>query len=158
HLRPNPPVGPCADVMFTAGEAAQPLNASFIAATCELEQVLHRHGVSRLLTDHAAPWYYARFHMPPPSRYYSLNRAYGTPAQRQFSDDIRAAGVQALFAVKGYGAMSRYDVPNALRVPIIEAYLRARRHGAPAVETPLGRLYFWNEAAAGAPPTDIGGE
>ncbi len=158
HLRPNPPVGPCADTMFTAREAAQAANASFIAATCELEPLLHRHGVSRLVIDHAAPWYYARFRMPPPSRYYSLNRAYAPPAQRRFIDDIRAAGVQALFVVQGYGAMSRYDVANALRVPVIEAYLRARRRGAPAVETPLGRLYFWNEAEAAGPPADIGAE
>ncbi len=152
HLRPNAPVGVCADTTFTAAEAAIRSNARFIDATCRLEQLLRARGVHRLLLDHSAPWYHSRFGMPPPSRYYSLNKAFTPEAQQQFIADVRAADVQALLAVRGYGALAQYDVPNAYRVPIIEAYLRARRRGAPAIDTPLGRLYLWNEPDAANPP------
>ena len=71
HLRPNPPVGACADRMFTPLEAARPGTAAFIDAACATQQLLAARGVSRLVIDDGAPWYVEQFHMPLPTRLYA---------------------------------------------------------------------------------------
>ena len=149
HLRPNPPVGACADRTFTPSEATDPLNAAFIDHTCQVEHLLRAHGITRILFDHAAPWYAVRFGAPQPPWMY---RAYAPSDQLHFIDALRDGGTQALLKVRGYGALPLYDLPNFYRIPILEAYLRARRAGAPTIETPLGTLYLWNEPVVPAPP------
>jgi hypothetical protein len=150
HLTANAPVGPCRDTMFTATEAALPRNRDFIAATCDVEQMLRTHAVDRIVIDHAAPWYYARFQMPLPTRYYGLSRAYTPARQWELIRDLRAAQPGALLRVAGFEALVRYDVENPFNVPVVEAYLRARRRAAPTIETALGTLHLWQE-----PPVDL---
>ena len=159
HLRPNPPVGACAETMFTPREAAGERTARFIAATCQFERLLREHGVGRIFVDFGAPWYYVRFGLPPVSPYYVLNRAW-TPADQAIAlNDLRRYDAGALLKVHGFGAIVHYDVHNMYHVPIIEAYLRARRDGAPAIQTPLGAVYFWNEPSPPLPPlTPIGAD
>ncbi|MEO8602801.1 MAG: hypothetical protein ABI629_09510 [bacterium] len=156
HLRPNAPIGVCADTMFTAREAAAPYTARFIAETCVVERLLRQHGVQRVLFNHAAPWYQVRFDVPLLSPDYSLNRAYLPADQRHVVDELRRHGTQAMLNVRGYSALDRYDVHNMYSVPVLEAYLRARRDGAPVLATPLGDLVLWDEAATPAAPAAPG--
>jgi hypothetical protein len=99
----------------------------------------------------AAPWYYVRFHQPPATRYFALARAYTPARQRELIEALRARPVQALLLPAGYGSLRDFDLPDALRLPVADAYLRARREGVAPVQTPLGDLYFWNEVAAAVP-------
>ena len=157
HLRPNPLSEPCSDRLFTAREARLPRNRDFIAATCDLEALLREHGVRSLLVMHSAPWYYIRFGQQPPSRYFAPARAYTPEAQIKFIADVRRHSVEALLVAKGFGALTMFDVPDAVRIPVIDDYLRARGGSAPRLETKLGELILWNEPgdcrpAASTPP------
>lgn len=150
HLRPNPPVGACADTRFTPLEARGKTNARFIDATCATRRILAEHGVTRLVIDDGAPWYFEQFGMPLPSPYYAWYLA-RTPADQQAAiADMRRLQAQAVLQPRDFGAVEVYDVPTAHLAPIVAAYLRGRSDGAPAVDTPIGRLVLWN--APPAPP------
>ncbi|MEO8602802.1 MAG: hypothetical protein ABI629_09515 [bacterium] len=151
HLRPNPPLGPCADTTFTAAEAAVPRNWVFIEDTCMTELVLRAHGVERLIIDHSAPWYSVRFGLPQLMPQYMLNQAVTPAAQRALIDHWRAVAPQALLQVRGYSGLGHYDVHNMHQVPVLEAYLRARRDGTRRLRTPIGVLYLLDEAAEPSP-------
>jgi hypothetical protein len=146
HLSPNPPAGACADRTFTPAESRLPSNRGFIADTCAVEGLLRSHGVSRLVIADSASWYYVRFGLPLPTRYFAMARAYTPPRQLELVDQLRARRPQALLLADGYGALREFDVPDAVRVPVVDAYLRARRHGAGPIPTPLGDLFFWDES------------
>jgi hypothetical protein len=154
HLRPNPPVGRCADVSFTPMEAAHPFNASFIAHTCQVERLLRRNSVTRIVFDHSAPWYQVRFGVPLATRFFSFSQAFLPDDQRRLVDDVRRGGVQALLHVNGYQALAYYDIHNAFRVPVLEAYLMARGAGVRAINTPLGRLDLWEQPATPGSPNE----
>ena len=154
HLAPNPPQGACADTMFTASEARLAVDRRFIQDTCAVEALLRAHHVRDLVIAHSAPWYYVRFGLPLPTRYFAFARAYTPTAQLELTDDLRARRPQALLQVAGYGALPQFDVPDALRVPVVDAWLRERRRGATALATPLGRLVLLNEPA----PAEAGPE
>jgi hypothetical protein len=149
HLSPNPPVGACGDTTLTPTEAVE--NRRFVDDTCRVEQLLRAHGVRELVIVHSAPWYTVRFGMALPSRYYAPARAYTPDRQLDLVADVRRHHPEALLRARGDRALERYDVPDALRVPVFDAYLTARREGVDATRTPLGDLYFWNEPA---PPTE----
>lgn len=157
HLAANPPAGACADRMFTPGESRLAANRAFIAETCAVEAMLRSHGVSRLVIADAAPWYHVRFRLPLPTRYYALARAYTPPRQAELIEELRASRPQALLLPQGYGALGDFDIPDALRVPVADAYLRGRRHGVPATPTPLGDLFFWDEPGTYTAPAQPGG-
>jgi hypothetical protein len=160
HLSPNQPVGGCADRAFTPGESGIDANRRFIADTCVVEGLLRDHGVHRMVVADGAPWYDVRFHLPPASRYIALARAYTPPRQLELIEVWRARPAQALLLVRGYGGMTEFDVPDAVRVPVADAYLKARREGVAATPTAVGDLFLWDEAparpqlarAASAPP------
>ena len=101
---------------------------------------------------HSAPWYHVRFGIPHPTRYFTFARAYTPERQRALIEDLRVHRPQALLRVRGFAGLERLDVPDALRVPVVDAYLRERRSGVAPVLTPIGDLYFWNEPSA-APAT-----
>jgi hypothetical protein len=156
HLRPNPPAGACADRTFTPAESRIDANRRFVADTCAVEALLRERGVRRMVVADGAPWYDVRFNLAPASRYISLARAYTPTQQLGLIGAWRARpAVQALLLVRGYGGIGVFDVADAIRVPVADAYLRARRDGVAAVPTALGALFFWDEpppqpAAAGA--------
>jgi hypothetical protein len=155
HLSPNPPVGGCADRTFTPAESRLGANHAFIADTCEVEALLRAHGVRRLVIADSAPWYHLRFRLPWPTRTFAMARADSPPRQRELVDQLRRSRPQALLLPEGHGAIRDFDVPDAVRVPVVDAYLRARRRGVDATPTPLGELFFWDERApcpAVAPP------
>lgn len=164
HLRPNPPAGACADRTFTPGESRIDANRRFIADTCAVEALLRERGVRRMVVADGAPWYDVRFNLAPASRYISLARAYTPTQQLGLIEAWRGRPAQALLLVRGHGGIEVFDVPDAMRVPVADAYLRARRDGVAATPTALGALFFWDEqppsrqAAAGAaserPDTD----
>ena len=145
HLRPNPPVGTCRDTFFTPTESLRPDNQSFIEATCEAEGVLRAHHVTELVIAHSAPWYYVRFGLHQPTRYFAFARAYGPVQQRELIAGLRARRAQALLQVRGFAGIWRFDVPDAVRVPLIDAYLRERRQGVAPIVTAIGDFYFWDE-------------
>jgi hypothetical protein len=147
HLRPNPPVGLCADRLLTPREARLDRNRELIAGSCEVEALLRAHDISSFLVMHSAPWYYARFGMEQPSRYFAPARAYTPDRQAEFVADVRARSPGALLVAAGYYALTQYDLPDSLRIPVVDAYLGARRAGAPALPTALGTLVLWNEPA-----------
>ena len=147
HLRPNPPVGACADRMFTPLEAAKPGTAAFIDAACATQQLLAARGVSRLVIDDGAPWYVEQFHMPLPTRFYAWYLARAPADQLAAIDDLRHLDAQGLLHPRGFGAVEIYDVPTPHHAPIVAAYLRGRSDGAPVIDTPVGRVVLWN-----APP------
>lgn len=153
HLAPNPPIGPCADTTMTALEAARPKNAHFLAAVCDLETLLRRHDARGLVIAHSAPWYYVRLGLRPPTRHFAFSRAYTPRVQRELVEDLRAAHPMALLRVHGFEALEIFDVPDAVRVPVVDAYLRARTGGVRPYATPLGEVYFWNEPGSDDPPT-----
>lgn len=147
HLRPNPPAGECNDTLFTPLEAGREDTARFIAAACAARRLLAANGITRLVMDHSAPWYFVQFDMPLPSPYYAWYRAC-TPADQQAAiADVRRLGAQGLLQPRGFGAVEIYDVATAHLAPIVAAYLRGRSDGAPIIDTPIGRLVLWN-----APP------
>lgn len=145
HLAPNPPVGACVDRMFTPGESRLAANRDFIDASCAVETMLRSHGVSRLMVADGAPWHYVRFRSPFPTRFFAVARAYTPPRQRELIDELRRSRPQALLLAHGYGALAGFDIPDAVRVPVVDAYLRGRRHGVAVTPTPLGDLFFWDE-------------
>lgn len=145
HFRPNPSVGRCEDAFFTPTEAREGSNPRFIDATCEVEGLLRAHGVTELVIVHSAPWYYVRFGLPVPTRYFTLARAYTPERQRALIEDLRARRPQAMLRVRGFAGLERLDVPDAVRVPVVDAYLRERRLGVTPTLTPIGDFYFWNE-------------
>jgi len=147
HLRPNPPAGACADVGFTATEADLPQNRAFIDGTCAVERVLREHGVSSLVLASTAPGYRVRFGLPPVTKYFSFARGYTPAFQRELIEDIRRARPQAMLRAYGFGALPFFDIPDAVRVPVLDAWLRARRGGVPAIPTPLGDLWLWDRPA-----------
>lgn len=152
HLAANPPVGDCGDTMFTPLEARRDDARGLIDATCTVERQLRDAGVRRLVIDHSAPWYYVRFGMPLPSPYYSFNRAALPDQQQAVVDDLRAYDAEALLVPRGFGGLTKYDVPDGLRVPLIGAYLHERRGDAPAITTPIGDLALWNRAGTSPAP------
>lgn len=156
HLSPNPPVGGCADRMFTPSESRAAADHDFIAATCTVEALLRSHGVSRLMIADGAPWYYVRFRSPIPTRFFALARAYTPPRQLELIHELRRGRPQALLLAHGYGGLAAFDVPDAVRVPVVDAYLRGRRHGVAVTPTPLGDLFFWDEPGE-SPPTALSG-
>ena len=158
HLRPNPPVGSCRDASFTPTEAGRDPNRRFIEATCEVEGLLRAHHVTELVIAHSAPWYYVRFGLTPPTRYFAFARAYTPEQQRALIHDLRARRPQALLRVQGFGALGQIDVPDVVRVPLVDAYLRERRRGVVLQSTPIGDLYFWNEPKAALEPPRSGVE
>ena len=143
HLAPNLPVGACADTTFTPTEAA--LNRGFIDDTCTMEALLRSHDVTELVIEHSAPWYYVRFGMRPPTRFFAFARAYTPAREEELVGDLRARHPQALLRVHGYRALDRFDVPDALRGPVVDAWIGERRRGVVATPTPLGELFFWSE-------------
>lgn len=158
HLARNPPAGACADRTFTPGEGRQEANRRFVADTCAAEATLRAHGVTRLAIADSASWYYVRFRMPWPTRYFAMARAYTPARQLELVRELRASRPQALLLAHGYGALGDFDVPDAVRVSVVDAYLRGRRRGVAVTSTPLGDLFFWDEpdgcmpaAPAGAP-------
>jgi hypothetical protein len=157
HLAPNPPAGRCADRMFTPGESRLAVNRRFIADTCAAEATLRAHGVTCLVIADSASWYYVRFRMPPPTRYFALARAYTPPRQLELIRELRASRPQALLLAHGYGALGGFDVPDAVRVSIVDAYLRGRRRGVAVTPTPLGDLFFWDEPDGCLPAALPGG-
>ncbi len=159
HLRTNPPAGPCRDTTMTAQESVRPKNARFLADVCAVDAVLRAHGTRALVVAHSAPWYHVRFGMPPPSKFFAFARAYAPAAQLALVDDLRRAAPDALLRARGYGALAVFDLPDEVRVPVVAAYLRARRGDVRPQSTPLGDLYFWNEPGpdASAPPSSAPG-
>jgi hypothetical protein len=157
HLAPNPPAGGCGDRMFTPGEARQAVNRRFIADTCAVEATLRAHGVTRLVIADSASWYYVRFRMPWPTRYFAMARAYTPPRQLELVRELRASRPQALLLVHGYGAIADFDIPDAVRVSIVDAYLRGRRRGVAVTPTPLGDLFLWDEPDGCLPAALPGG-
>jgi hypothetical protein len=157
HLAPSPPIGGCADRTFTPGESRLAANRDFIAATCAMEALLRSHGVSRLVVADSASWYYVRFRLPMPTRYFAMARAYTPPRQLELIRELRASRPQALLLVHGYGAIAAFDVPDAVRVPVVDAYLRGRRRGVAVTPTPLGDLFFWDEPGERVPAAPSGG-
>jgi hypothetical protein len=157
HLSPNPPAGACADRTFTPAESRLASNRGFIAGTCAVEALLRSHGVSRLVIADSASWYYVRFGLPFPTRYFAMARAYTPPRQLELVDQLRARRPQALLLADGYGALREFDVPDAVRVPVVDAYLRARRHGVGATPTPLGDLFFWDKSPSCGAAARAGG-
>ncbi|HXO30242.1 MAG TPA: glycosyltransferase family 39 protein [Thermoanaerobaculia bacterium] len=151
HLAPNPPAGGCADRTFTPGEGRLAANRRFIADTCAAEATLRAHGVTRLVIADSASWYYVRFRMPWPTRYFAMARAYTPPRQLELVRELRASRPQALLLAHGYGALGDFDIPDAVRVPVVDAYLRGRRRGVAVTPTPLGDLFFWDEPEACMP-------
>lgn len=151
HLRPNPPRGECADTMFTAVEAESERNSRFIADACALENLLRARGVSRLAILHSAPWYYPRLGMAPPTRYFAPARAYSAGSQLELVGELRANHVDGLLRVRGYGALSEFDVPDGLRVPVVEAYLRERSASASPAVTGIGDVFVWSSPAVCSP-------
>ena len=147
HLAPNPPIGGCADRTFTPGEGRLAANRSFIADTCAAEATLRAHGVTRLMIADSASWYYVRFRMPWPTRYFAMARAYTPARQLELVRELRASRPQALLLAHGYGALGDFDIPDAVRVAVVDAYLRGRRRGVAVTPTPLGDLFFWDEPA-----------
>jgi Dolichyl-phosphate-mannose-protein mannosyltransferase len=163
HLGPNPPVGACRDRMFTPAEAGAGDNRRFIDGECTVEGLLRAHGVGRMVTADSAAWYDVRFHLRPATRYYALARAYTPARQLELIEALRGAPVQALLLPRGYGAIRVFDVPDAVRVPVADAYLRGRREGVAPTPTPLGDLFFWNDpdgpgACAPVAPQGGGGQ
>ncbi|HXO18388.1 MAG TPA: hypothetical protein VOA87_00535, partial [Thermoanaerobaculia bacterium] len=158
HVTPNPPVGACADRMFTPGETRIGANRRFLADECAVEGLLRSHGVRRLVVADSAPWYDVRFRLPPASRYLALQRAYTPVRQLELVAALRARPAQALLLPLGYNAIRSFDLPDALRVPVADAYLRSRRKGVAVTPTPLGDLFFWNEPPAPPPVARPGGE
>ncbi len=154
HLRANPPAGACGDTSFTATEAARPANRAFIDATCTVEQVLRTHGVTSLVLAHAAPWYQVRFGLPPRTRYFAFARAYNPTLQRELVDDLRRARPQAMLRAQTHGALPIFDIPDPLRVPVVDAWLRARRGGVSSTPTPLGDLWLWDTPTPCRPAVD----
>jgi hypothetical protein len=152
HLRPNPPAGACGDTMFTPAELGIGANRRFVDDECAVEALLRSHGVRRMVIADSAPWYDVRFHFLPATRYYALARAYTPAHQLDLIAALRARPVQALLLPRDFGGIRDFDVPDALRVPVADAYLRARRAGVAATPTPLGDFFFWNEPAACPPP------
>jgi hypothetical protein len=151
HLAPDPPAGGCADRTFTPGEGRLPANRRFIADTCAAEATLRAHGVTRLMIADSASWYYVRFRMPWPTRYFALARAYTPARQLELLRELRASRPQALLLAHGYGALGDFDIPDAVRVSVVDAYLRSRRRGVAVTPTPLGDLFFWDEPAGCMP-------
>lgn len=145
ELSPNPALGACHDTTFTAAEDLIPRDAAFVRDTCVFEELLRRKGITLLMIDHSAPWYYVRFGIRPFSRFYAPERAYIPDRQLELVDDIRKYRPQALLKADSYGALAEFDVPNALRIPIVDAYLVERLKGFPTIHTPLGLLYLLNE-------------
>jgi hypothetical protein len=145
HLAPNPPAGGCADRTFTPGEGRLEADRRFIADTCAAEATLRAHGVTRLVIADSASWYYVRFRMPWPTRYFAMARAYTPPRQLELVRELRASRPQALLLAHGYAALGGFDVPDAVRVSVVDAYLRGRRRGVAVTPTPLGDLFFWDE-------------
>jgi hypothetical protein len=145
HLSPNPPVGACADRMFTPGETRLGVNRRFITDECAVEGLLRSHGVGRMVIADSAPWYDVRFHLAPASRYFALARAYTPARQFELIAALRARPAQALLRPRGYNALGDFDLSDALRVPVADAYLRGRAEGVAVTPTPLGDLFLWNE-------------
>ena len=158
HLAPNPPAGSCADRMFTPGESRLAANRAFIADACAVEATLRSHGVTRLVIADSASWYYVRFRMPFPTRYFAMARAYTPPRQFEVIRELRASRPQALLVARGYGALGDFDIPDAVRVSIVDAYLRGRRRGVVVTPTPVGDLFFWDEPATCAAAVRPAGE
>lgn len=157
HLAPNPPAGGCADRTFTQSEGRLAANRRFIADTCAAEATLRAHGVSRLAIADSASWYYVRFRMPWPTRFFALARAYTPARQLELVRELRASRPQALLLAHGYGALGDFDIPDAVRVSVVDAYLRSRRRGVAVTPTPLGDLFFWDEPAGCMPAALPGG-
>jgi hypothetical protein len=157
HLSPNPPVGGCADRMFTPGEARLDANRRLIAAECAVEGLLHAHGVGRMVSADAAPWYDVRFRLAPATRYFALARAYTPARQLELIAALRAKPAQALLLPLGHGGLRDFDLPDAVRVPVADAYLRGRREGVAVTPTPVGDLFLWNEPPACPPVAHPGG-
>lgn len=140
HLAPNPPDG-CGDRSFTPAEMASERNRRFADASCEVEQILEFRDVRRVLYVHSAPWYSVRFATEPPSRFYTLLRLYTPDLQEELVESLRPDGLDAVFFVRGYSALSRYnDVHDGLHTPLVTAYLMERLRDSAVVGTPLGTL------------------
>ena len=60
--------------------------------------------------------------------------------------------------MQGYGALGEFDVPDALRAPVVDAWIGERRRSVVATPTPLGELFFWNEPAVCVPGGSPGTE
>ncbi|MFQ5792935.1 MAG: hypothetical protein ACE5JI_20900, partial [Acidobacteriota bacterium] len=146
HLSPNPLVGPCGDRMYTPSEARAPKVRAFIAATCEVEAILRDHGISRLLIDHSAAWYYVRFGvLPLPTKYHTLGAAITPELQRQLIEELLESRPQALLKVQGFRALrSKNSTPNSIMIPMVEAYLQERRKGVKPIQTAIGDLYLFD--------------
>ncbi|HEY6324529.1 MAG TPA: hypothetical protein VJA16_23535 [Thermoanaerobaculia bacterium] len=157
HLAPNPPAGGCADRTFTPAESRLASNRRFIADTCAAEATLLAHGVTQLVIADSASFYYVRFRMPWPTRYFAMARAYTPARQLELVRELRASRPQALLLAHGYGALGDFDVPDAVRVSVVDAYLRGRRRGVAVTPTPLGDLFFWDEPEGCMPAALPGG-
>jgi hypothetical protein len=156
HLSANPPQGGCREAMLTPGDASRIANRGLIEASCTVERALRAHGIGALVIDHAAPWYTVRFGLEPVTAFYVPGKAYTPAMQEELVADLRAAPRSALLRVRGYQALDRFDVENALRIPVVEAYLRERRRGAPVIASGIGDLVLWDEPAPSEPPTADG--
>jgi hypothetical protein len=132
--------------MYTRSEARIPKIRALIEATCEVETILRKHGVNRLIIDHSAAWYYVRFGvLSKPTKFYNLVNAITPKLQRQLIEELRQNHTQALLKVQGFKALGDIDgVPNGIMIPIVEAYLKERRKGIKPIRTGIGDLYIFD--------------
>jgi hypothetical protein len=77
--------------------------------------------------------------------------------QRELIAGLRARRPQALLQVRGFAGIWRFDVPDAVRVPLIDAYLRERRQGVAPIVTAIGDFYFWDESRTPETPRSAAG-
>ncbi|MFN7943352.1 MAG: hypothetical protein U0X73_17300 [Thermoanaerobaculia bacterium] len=145
HLAANPAAGPCGERGFTASEAARPGNRDFLAAVCVGQTLIAEHGIRELAVVDSGPWYWARFAMRPPTRFFSFTRAYTPALQLELVGELRASGAEALLRTHGFGAGLDMGVPTAVVAPVAAAFLVERGRGAPIRATELGDFVLWNE-------------
>lgn len=141
HTRPNPP-DPCGNILLTQSEIER--NHLLVRAICETKRLVRKAGLRdrELLVGHSASWLYPALGLTNPTRYYCLGWAMTPRLEEELIADLQRSKVRAFLRVRGFRALTIYDVPDDHRLPKVMKFIRNKIQVASAIDTPLGTLWI----------------
>jgi hypothetical protein len=130
----------CANGLFSLTQLTA--NPYLDRSVCITQEILRAQGIGKgkLLISHSASLLYPMLGYELPTKYYSLGWAITEDMQRDLVAELEKADISAVLMAEGYAALTRYDIPDSVRIPVYHEWLMQRFDLSKPVFTPLGKL------------------
>ncbi|MDP2689071.1 MAG: hypothetical protein Q8P48_03050, partial [Deltaproteobacteria bacterium] len=120
---------------------------------CEIKKALKTFDVrdGELLVTHSASLIYPSLGYRLPTKYYCLGWAITEDMQQDLISELERSGIKAVLKVKqvrGIVALTEYDIPDEVRLPVYSGWLAKNFDLENPVRTSLGDIYLRRDIAA----------